>query len=74
MTMIQDFPEGSANLLFGIIFAENCMKMKKTCCWGHLDPPLHCPVLLPFYEKNYFKNATHDCLAEVCMQWRFRFG
>ena len=33
--MIQDFPKGhqpqrgGENLLFGIIFAENCMKMKK---------------------------------------------
>ena len=53
---IQDFsgpltgeptPEGGANLLFGIIFAENCMKMEKkwTKRGAHvartfLDPPL----------------------------------
>ena len=27
-------PEGSAKLLYGIIFAENCMKMKKKVCEG----------------------------------------
>ena len=49
---IQDFPkgmastpEGSANLLFGIIFAKNCMKMKRKKMTGRgegrvsLSPP-----------------------------------
>ena len=46
----QGFPRGHANLLFDIIFAENCLKMKTIALRGSvrearpLDPPLVTPA------------------------------
>ena len=43
---MKDFPEGDANLLFDIFFAENCLKKKTIALRGivrevrPLDPPL----------------------------------
>ena len=47
---------GGANLLFGIVLAENCVKMKKIGREGGgrdtLDPPMIC-----LWQKEHFVNV-----------------
>ena len=35
LSFFQDFPEGGANLLFGIHFAKNCMEINKIGMGGY---------------------------------------